>query len=200
MPLHPGDDTGQSCPILQICKNKWTGATHAAGVTIHHLERRAHMRGKIDLIDDQQVGARDAGSTLARNLVAARHVDHVDGHIDQFRAEHGRQVIAAAFHEDQLEVGQFGFEIRDGLQVHRSVLADRRMRAPAGFDAANTLRRQRPLADQELRIFFRINIVCDDADAIAAGKFTAQAIDERSLAASHRTRHANPKSSHATLD
>src|ERR1700690_1065924 len=68
---------------------------HLAGVAIHYLQGGAHVRRQIGLVDDQQVGTRDAGAALPRNLVAARDVDDVEGEIGQLRAEGGGQVIAA---------------------------------------------------------------------------------------------------------
>ena len=46
-------------------------AAHLQRVALHDVERRADHRREIDLVDDQQVGAHDAGAALARNLVAA---------------------------------------------------------------------------------------------------------------------------------
>ena len=54
-------------------------------------------------------------------------------------AEHGGQVVSAAFDENQFEVRQLGFEVGNGLQVHRRVFADGGVWAAASFDAANAL-------------------------------------------------------------
>jgi hypothetical protein len=43
------------------------------------------MGRQIDLIDDQKVGARDAGTPLGRNLVARSDVDDVDGEVGELR-------------------------------------------------------------------------------------------------------------------
>jgi CubicO group peptidase (beta-lactamase class C family) len=70
------------------------------------IEAGADERREVDLVDHQQVGAGDAGAALARDLVAGGDVDDVDRQVGQFRAEGGRQVVAAAFDQDQVEPGK----------------------------------------------------------------------------------------------
>ena len=65
--------------------NKTDLAPHPFRIKLHLLERRTDMRREVDLVDHQQVRARDARAPLRRNLVAGRHVDHVDGEIGQLR-------------------------------------------------------------------------------------------------------------------
>src|ERR1700741_3840579 len=57
------------------------GAAHHAGVALHDGKVGADMRRKVDLVDDQEVRARDPGPAFARNLLAARDVDDVDGEV-----------------------------------------------------------------------------------------------------------------------
>jgi hypothetical protein len=148
--------------FAQIREQKRPVAAHLARVAIHHFERSSHIRRQIDFIDHQQIGADDARSALARDLVAAGHVDHVDGGVHQLRAERRRQIVAAAFDEDQLQARMRALQILDRFQVHGSVLADGGMRAAAGLDAGHALGRQRALADQEFGVFARVNVVGDD--------------------------------------
>ena len=60
------------------------------------------MRGEIGLVDHEQVGLRDAGAALARDLVAAGDVDHVDRVVDQLAAVLRGEVVAAALDDQQL--------------------------------------------------------------------------------------------------
>ena len=43
------------------------------------------MGREVDLVDDQEVGAGDAGAALGRDLVAGRDVDDVDGEVGELR-------------------------------------------------------------------------------------------------------------------
>ena len=61
-------------------------------------------RREIRLVDDEQIGLRDARPAFARNLVAARHVDHVNRVIGEVAAELRGKVIAAALDEQQLRM------------------------------------------------------------------------------------------------
>jgi urease accessory protein len=42
------------------------------------------MRGEVDLVDDEEIGAGNARPTFARDLLAARHVDHIDRDVGEF--------------------------------------------------------------------------------------------------------------------
>ena len=42
------------------------------------------MVRKVDFVDDEEIGTRDAGTAFPRDLLALRHVDHVDGEIGEF--------------------------------------------------------------------------------------------------------------------
>src|SRR5205823_1219980 len=48
---------------------------HPARVAIHHLEIGPDKRREVDLIDHEQIAARDPRSTLAGDLVTRRDVD-----------------------------------------------------------------------------------------------------------------------------
>src|SRR5690606_28467152 len=137
------------------------GAAHPLRVAVHHLKARADQRGEVDLVDHQQVRAGDARAALAGDLVAGRDVDDVDGDVRKFRAEGGGQVVAAAFDQDQVEVGEGAVELVHRRQVHRRILADRGVRAAAGLDPQDAIRRQRPRAGQELGVFARVDVVGD---------------------------------------
>ena len=53
----------------EIREDEWPVTAHAATVPIHHTEIRADVRSEINLIDDEQIRARNTGASLARNLV-----------------------------------------------------------------------------------------------------------------------------------
>ena len=71
-------------------------AAHEAGIAVHDFQARAHVRRKVFLVDDQNVGMAHARAALARNLVPGGHVDDVDDEVGQRRAERQRKIVAAA--------------------------------------------------------------------------------------------------------
>jgi len=70
-------------------------------------------------------------------------VDDIDGEVGQFRREGRGKVIATGLDQHQIEIGKFRAHVGHGREIHRGVLADRGMRAAAGLDAGNAVRRQR---------------------------------------------------------
>ena len=128
---------------LKISENKWAFAAHFSRISIHDVQRRPHHGGEIDFVNNQQVGTRNAGPTLARNFVARGDVDHVQGKIRELRTEGGGQIIAAAFHEDDIEFRKRFIQTRNGFQINGRILAYRRMRTATGLDPEYAIRRQR---------------------------------------------------------
>jgi hypothetical protein len=55
----------------------------------NHVEVGADMGRKIDLVVHEQVGAGDARSAFARQLLAGAHVDHVDRQVGELGREGG---------------------------------------------------------------------------------------------------------------
>jgi hypothetical protein len=123
--------------IFEIREQKRPIPAHFPRIPVHHFERCSHMRSKIDFVDHQQIRTRDPRPSLARDLVAARHIDHVDERVHQFRTEGRRQIVAAALDENQFQSRMPALQFGDRFQIHGSILANRGMRTPAGFDAQN---------------------------------------------------------------
>src|SRR3546814_414769 len=125
------------------------------------LEARTDKGRQIDLVDHKHVRTGYAGPTLARDLVPRRHVDDIDGDVGQLGTEGSRQIVAAAFDQDQVERRKGAVQLPYRRKVYRSVLADRRVRASAGLDAQYPLGRQRSRPGQEFGILARVDIVGD---------------------------------------
>lgn len=149
LPPQPADHVFQAAPALEVAKQEGPPlAAHELGVALHHAQVCAHVWGQFDLVDDQQVAVADRRAALARDLVALRHVDHVDERVRQLGRERRRQVVAAALNEDDLEPVRAvaAFEFGDGAHVHARVVADGRVRAAARLHADDPRGRQRVLA------------------------------------------------------
>src|SRR5690606_29246092 len=78
-------------------------------------------------------------------------------------------------------------------QVHRRILADRGVRAAAGLDPQDAIRRQRPRAGQELGVFARVDVVGDRGDLEALAQVLAQGVHQRRLAGPDRAADADAK-------
>jgi hypothetical protein len=59
-----------------IGEHEWTRATHSPSVAVHYGERRADMGRQVNLVDDQEIGARKSGTALRWNLVAGATSPH----------------------------------------------------------------------------------------------------------------------------
>jgi hypothetical protein len=79
----------------QIGENEGPLPPHAFGVALHHLERGPDMRGEVDLVDDQEIGAGDAGAALGGNLVARGDVNDIDGEVGKLWRESCREVVTS---------------------------------------------------------------------------------------------------------
>ena len=132
-------------PDLRLVNTNGRSPRMRCRVARHHLEAGTDQRGQIDLVDDEQIGAGDARTALARDLVAGRDVDDVDRQIGQFGREGRRQIVAARFDQHDVDSRKQPGQLGDRREVDRSVLADCGMRTAAGLDAADPLRRQAPL-------------------------------------------------------
>src|ERR1041384_2536569 len=184
--LSPRDPALPSSTVPDVGEAERPVAAHRLRVARHHAEVRADVRREIDLVDDEEVRARDARPALARNLVAAGHVDDVNGGIDELRAEAGGEVVAAALEQNQIEARMPRRHLLDRIEVHRRVFTNRRVRAAARLDADDAVGRERLAAHEELHVFPGEDVVGDDAQAIAIAHRLAERVDQRRLARPHR--------------
>src|SRR5207237_681008 len=76
--LDEARDLVEAAPDAQIAEDERARAAHAFGVALHHLQRRADMGREVDLVDDQEIGPRDARAALRRDFLAGGDVDDID--------------------------------------------------------------------------------------------------------------------------
>ena len=88
------DDALDPLPCFKVGEDEGALAAHPLGVAVHDFEAGADQRREIDLVDDEEVGAGDAGAAFARDFVAGGDVDHVDRQIGEFGREGRGEVIA----------------------------------------------------------------------------------------------------------
>ncbi len=180
-------------PGAHVGEDERPRPAHALGVALHHLEGGADMRGEVDLVDDQQVGPGDPGAALRRDLVPRGDIDHVDREIGELGRKRRGEIVAAGFDQDQVEAGKLRAHLRDRGEVGRSVLADRRVRAAAGLDAGDAVRRQRAGAHEIFGIPLGVDVVGDRGDVVALAQPLAQRVHQRGLAGPDRAADADPQ-------
>src|SRR5579872_904609 len=129
--LDPGDHVVEAVAGLQVREDDRFAIADRRRVPAHHAEVRSHVRREIDLVDDEEIAAGHPGTALARHLVAAGHVDHVDADVDELRTERRRQVVATGLEKQDLHVRERRERRVDRLLIDRGVLANRGMRAAA---------------------------------------------------------------------
>ncbi len=171
--------------VAQRAEHGRSLASHGRGVARHHGEIGVDEGCEIGLVDDEQVGGRDARTPLARHLVASRDVEHEDLPVHERAREDRRQVVAPALDEHEVERTLLALEALDRVQVRRDVVADCSVRATARLDRGDEAVGEHRVAPEEVRIFGRVDVVRDDADAYVIAEGAAQRGDERRLAAAH---------------
>jgi hypothetical protein len=65
----------------QIGEDKRALAAHAFGIGGHHIQIGADVRGQIGLVDNQQIGAGDAGAAFAGDFFTAGDIDDIQREI-----------------------------------------------------------------------------------------------------------------------
>jgi len=138
---------------------------HPLGLELHQVDVGAHGARQVALVDDEQIGARDAGPALARHLVAARNVDDVDDEVGQLARVVGGQIVAAALDQQQVR-GELGLQALQRQQVGADVLAHGGVRAAARLDGDDALGRQRAVLGQELGVLAREDVVGHGRDVV----------------------------------
>jgi hypothetical protein len=179
------DDVPEALAGLEVGEHERPLAAHAARIAVHHLQRGADHRREVDLVDDEQVALGDAGAALARDLVARRHVDHVQREVGKLRAEGRGEVVAAGLDQDQVQAGETPVEPRHRLEIDGGVLADRGVRAAAGLDADDALGRERLVPHQELRVLLGVDVVRDRGDVVLVAQGAAQRQHQGRLAGAY---------------
>src|SRR3546814_18548514 len=92
-----------------------------------------------------------------------------------------RQIVAAAFDQDQVERRKGAVQLPYRRKVYRSVLADRRVRASAGLDAQYPLGRQRSRPGQEFGILARVDLVGHRSNIVIVAKIFEEHIHKHQI-------------------
>ena len=176
---------------LAIRQHGWPATTHHFAFFDHALEICSDKGRKVGLVDDQKIAAQDSRAAFARNIVAARDIDHEQPVIDKIEREGRGEIVAAGFdeHEIQLREQASSCSIAWMFRVGSSRIA---VCGQAPVSTAMTRPGSiRPDA-QPFGILVGDEIVGDDGDIDVAGlKAAGSALDKRGLAGSDRSADAD---------
>ena len=186
------DDFVNANTVLYLCENERAGAAHPFRITRHDIEVCADGLGEVSLVDDKKVALRDSWSAFARNLVAACDVDHLDGVVGEFAAEARGEIVPAGFEQKNVRL-KFSMKFLQREEICRNIFSNRGMRAAAGFNGANLVGFKRVVADEELAVFLRKNVVCHRRDLVCLAELAAKLQHESGLAAADGSTNADGK-------
>src|SRR6185312_3498327 len=89
------DNAIQPFTFLQAGHDERPLAAHPFRIRLHLLQRSPDVRRKVNLVDDKEIGAGDAGTALGGDLVAGRDVYDIDGEVGELRGEGGCEIVTA---------------------------------------------------------------------------------------------------------
>ncbi len=184
------DDGVDADAVEDLCEDERAVAAHEAGVAFHDGEVGADGLGEVGFVNDEEVGLGDAGTTFARDFVAASDVDDVDGEVCEFAAEVCGEVVAAGFDEEKFGV-ELAVEFFEGEEVGGDVFADGGVRAAAGFDGADAVGFEGFVAHEEFAVFFGEDVVGDGGDLVAVAQLAAEGEHQGGFAAADGSTHTD---------
>ncbi len=174
----------------EIGEEKWSSAALDFGIGCHHVQIGPHIGREIGFVDQQQVAGADGRTTFAWDFIALGDIDDVDVGIDEFGRKSRREIVAATFDEDELQIGVSIFEINYGGHVHAGVVADRRVRTASCFDAAHSISGQDILAQEELGILSGVDVIGDHGERDVILEPLAQAQHAHRFSGTYRATNA----------
>lgn len=141
-------------PLAVLDDRKYRRATlaHVGRVPLHHLQIRSNGLGKIDLVHHQQVRPGDTRPALARDLVAARDVNHVDDEVGQFARVVRSEVITAGLDQEEIG-GELPLKVLERKKIGADIFPDCGVRTSTRFDGTDSRRGEGFVAGEELGIF-----------------------------------------------
>jgi len=186
------DDLVDAFAVLDPGEDEGAIAAHLRAVSFHDREVGADGLRQVGLVDDQEVGLGNSRPALARNLITARDVDDVDRVVGELPAEVGGEVVAAGLAEEHVGLNLSG-ELLQRQEVGGDIFADGGVRTAAGLDRLDTLGFEGFVADQELGIFTREDIVGHRGEAEALTQLAAERQQQGCFAAADRSADSNGK-------
>ena len=174
----------------QIGEEKWSSAALDFGIGGHHFQISTHIGREVGFVDQQQVAGADGWATFAWDFIALGDIDDVDVGVDEFGRKGRREIVAATFDEDELQIGVSIFEIDNGGHVHAGVVADRRVRTASCLDAAHSIGGQDILAQEKFGIFAGVDVIGDDGERDVILEPLAQAQHAHGFSGTYRATNA----------
>jgi hypothetical protein len=139
-------------PLLDDGKHRRPTLAHPRRIALHHAQIGTHRLREVDLVDDEQITARDARAPFARHLVTAGHVDDVDDIVGKFAGVVCGQVVAPGLDQQQVRL-EFALQVLQGEQVGADILTDGRVRASSRLNGRDAFWGEGLVPGEEFGIF-----------------------------------------------
>lgn len=173
-----------------ICKLEWSVTTHFFGISFPLLQDlHLHMEPS-NLINYKKIRTCDSRTAFTRNLISFCYINDEDGCIYQLRTECCRQVISAAFDKKK-------FNIRGSVPSSHLLLPDswKRLHVWPCEGIRLSLHqwsfyRKNAVLCKELGVFFCVDIICDDTNAVILCHLSWQCFNKCCFSGTHRS--SNP--------
>jgi len=138
--FQPGAYVVETLFRFEVAKEEGPFASHYFAVPVHYAEIGAYQGREVGFVDDHEIRVLNSGASFARDLVAFGDVNDVDESVDEFWREGCGEIVAPAFYENDLSIGIAVDQIFDRRHIHAGIVADRGVRAAAGFYAEHAMR------------------------------------------------------------
>eukprot|EP00616_Rhizochromulina_sp_CCMP1243_P016383 CAMPEP_0118997378 /NCGR_PEP_ID=MMETSP1173-20130426/61620_1 /TAXON_ID=1034831 /ORGANISM="Rhizochromulina marina cf, Strain CCMP1243" /LENGTH=353 /DNA_ID=CAMNT_0006948825 /DNA_START=265 /DNA_END=1323 /DNA_ORIENTATION=- len=171
--------------MLDLGEDSRTRAPHDLRISFHHLQVCSHSRGKIRLVDDEEVRLSDPGASFSRHLVATGHVDHVNRVVRKLMGKVRCKIVSSGLDQEQL-CAVLRSELFACQEVGRNILANCSMGTASGLDCPDSVRFKSLVLGQKLAVLSGKNIVCDHSHRLFVLERAAELQHQRRFAASNR--------------
>src|SRR5699024_2563041 len=140
----------------------------------HPLGVHSDVWGEVGLVDHEQIGAFDSGTTLAGHVTAPRHVDTENLRVHQRGTDRSGEVVTATLDQHHVQRGELPLHVLHGDEICADIVADGGVWASPGFDRVDPLHGQHTRRAQHAGVFVRVDVVGDHRDVHVVGEVFAQ--------------------------
>lgn len=96
------DDGIDSDVVFDLSEHERADASHLFRVPFHHRQVGSDGLSQVCFVDHEEIALSDAWPSLARNLVAPRHVDHLDRVVRQLPTEARGEIVSPGLDQEYL--------------------------------------------------------------------------------------------------
>jgi hypothetical protein len=88
--------------MLHRAKDRRAALSNLARIALHNAQISTHSLCQINLVNNQQVTARNTWSAFARHFVSASDVNYVDNVVSELARVVGSEIVTAGLDEEEI--------------------------------------------------------------------------------------------------